>query len=180
MWEPFPAACTTENRSSFLEACKLVDVFSPNHDEMTALFEDRPLEEFTPENLEKHAVVFARHLGSNTLQSGTVVIRAGKHGSLTTIGSTKARWLPAFYDSSSSKVVDPTGAGNTFLGGFLAGWHCTHDVEEASMWGNVAASLALEQIGLPSRRTEGGQEFWNGASVLDRLQEYKARLEPSA
>lgn len=145
---------------------------------MTALFEDRPLEGFKPEKLEKYAFVFAPHLGSNASQPGTVVIRAGKHGSLTTIGSTQVRWLPAFYDSSSPKIVDPTGAGNTFLGGFLAGWHCTHDVEEASMWGNVAASLALEQIGLPSRRTEQDQEFWNGASVLDRLQEYKARIEP--
>ena len=146
---------------------------------MAALFEDEPQEKFIPESLEKYAFVFAQHLSNHTLEQSTVVIRAGKHGSLTTIGSNKARWLPAFYQDPSPKIVDPTGAGNTFLGAFLAGWHCTHDVEEASMWGNVAASLALEQIGLPSCRTEGSQELWNEASVLDRLEEYKARIEPS-
>ena len=146
---------------------------------MTALFEENPVEKFIPESLEKYAFVFAQHLDNHRSEPRTVVIRAGKHGSLTTIGSTKARWLPAYYDDPSPKIVDPTGAGNTFLGGFLAGWHCTHDVEEASMWGNVAASLALEQIGLPSYRTRGGQEFWNEISVPDRLQEYKARIEAS-
>lgn len=145
---------------------------------MAAFFEASSLENFAPKSLEKYALVFARHFENNASKQGTIIIRAGKHGSLPIFGSTKARWLPAFYDSSSSKVVDPTGAGNTFRGEFWAGWHCKHDVEEASMWGNVAASLALEQIGLPSCRTEGGQELWNNANVLDRLRDYKARMEP--
>jgi sugar/nucleoside kinase (ribokinase family) len=143
---------------------------------MAALFEDKPEERFTPESLEKYALVFAQHLSDPTSDQSAVVIRAGKHGSLTAIGSDKVRWLPAFYHDPSPRIVDPTGAGNTFLGGFLAGWQRTHNVEEASVWGNVAASLALEQTGLPSRRTEEGLELWNETSIPDRLQEYKARI----
>lgn len=91
VWKSFPATCTTENRRSFLEACKLVDVFSPNHLEMTALFEKRPLKIFMPESLKKYAFIFAQYLDNHTSDQSTVVIRAEKHESLTTIESTKAR-----------------------------------------------------------------------------------------
>ena len=40
--EPFPAACTLDHRQSFLDVCNLVNVFSPNHLEMAALFESEP------------------------------------------------------------------------------------------------------------------------------------------
>lgn len=176
VWEPLPAACTTSNLRSFLEACRLVNVFSPNHLEMTALFEDRPPEGYQPKSLEKYALKLARSISADTKEQGTVIIRAGKHGSLTTIESAKVVWLPAFYQDQDPKVIDPTGAGNTFLGAFIAGWHHLQDAKEASMYGNVAASFALEQIGLPSLRKNGNQELWNGDQVMDRLKEYKTRI----
>lgn len=64
--------------------------------------------------------------------------------------------MPAFYPSPSintqaqnKKVVDTTGAGNAFLGGFSIGLHETGDEIEAAMYGIVAASLVCEQIGVP-------------------------------
>jgi len=62
----------------------------------------------------------------------------------------------------------------------MASWVKTSgDVEEASIWGNVAASFAVEQVGLPyltrSEKRKGQTEMWNGTDVEERLVEYRAR-----
>lgn len=60
-----------------------------------------------------------------------------------------------FYESSvaakprNSKIVDTTGAGNAFLGGFILGHSETVDFVKAAHNGSVAASFVLEQVGLP-------------------------------
>lgn len=173
-----PASCTTSNCPNFLAACRLVDVFSPNHLELAALFEDTVTDEFDPDKLEKYATEVAQTVG--TEDRGTVIVRAGKHGSLTTLGSSRNPvWLPAYYQCDSAKLVDPTGAGNAFLGGYLAGWQLSQDAVKASAYGNVAASFALEQIGLPTRLEMGDREIWNGEDVLGRFAEYASRLESS-
>lgn len=172
VWEPFPAVCKAANRQSHLEAWELVDVFSPNHLEMAALFETELDENFRPEQLEKYAAEFLVQQ-----EQGAVVIRAGKHGSLTMDKLIKPLWLPSFYGNNSRQVVDPTGAGNTFLGGFMTGWDCFHDLRKASIYGNVAASFALEQIGLPVLEADGDHEVWNGDQVIHRLQDYESRLD---
>ena len=46
-----------------------------------------------------------------------------------------------------SKMVDPTGAGDVFAGGFLAGLTRTGSPIQAVMYGNVAASFAVEGSG---------------------------------
>ena len=51
------------------------------------------------------------------------------------------RWsIPAY----PSQVIDPTGAGDAFGGGFLAGFRKTYDPVEASLYGNISASLVIE------------------------------------
>ena len=57
-------------------------------------------------------------------------------------------WIPA-YHQSSELVVDPTGGGNTFLGAFAVALARGKGMEEAARWGNVAASFAIEQVGMP-------------------------------
>lgn len=174
VWEPFPAACKQDFCQSFLDVCSLVDVFSPNHLEMAALFESEP-SGFQREKLESYAHRFLECSVGPSGQ-GAVVIRAEKHGSLSVSRSMKPCWLPAYYQDSSPEVVDPTGAGNAFLGGYMVGWQVTNNVVEASCYGNVAASFALEQVGLPERKQQGDDEIWNGVSVLGRLHAYKDRL----
>lgn len=39
-------------------------------------------------------------------------------------------------------IVDQTGCGNSFCGGFLAGWVKTGDLLTSAVWGSVAASLS--------------------------------------
>ena len=62
----------------------------------------------------------------------------------------------------------------------MAGWIQTGDAKEASIWGNVAASFAVEQVGLPQltrcREWKGDREMWNGRDVEERLVEYRARI----
>ena len=174
LWEPFPAACKSENRECTLKACKLVDVFSPNHLEMTALFSQKPPSKTLQRaQLEGYANSF---LDSTVgpLGQGYVVVRAAEHGCLVACRSAFT-WFPAFYAPGSPEVKDPTGAGNAFLGGFAVGILKCGDVTGAASYGSVAASFALEQIGLPCRE-DGGGETWNGHSVQSRLEEYCARL----
>ncbi|KAM0340177.1 hypothetical protein ACHAPQ_001235 [Fusarium lateritium] len=86
------------------------------------------------------------------------------------------KWVPA-YHTDSSKVVDPTGGGNTFLGGLGVALARGEGIEDAVAWGVVAASFAIEQVGVPTiGRDAEGCEAWNGHNVEARLQEFRGRL----
>ncbi|KAH6659588.1 putative MAK32 protein [Truncatella angustata] len=85
------------------------------------------------------------------------------------------KWIPA-YHTDKSKVVDPTGGGNTFLGGLAVALARGKSLEEAAVCGSVAASYAIEQVGLPKLEKEGGTETWNGVSVDGRVKELQERL----
>ncbi len=62
---------------------------------------------------------------------------------------TGERWrIPAV----ETMVVEPTGAGNAYCGAFLAGWVTTGDLRTAGLYGAVAASFLVEQVGLPRPR----------------------------
>lgn len=78
--------------------------------------------------------------------------------------------------AGTAEVVDATGGGNIYPGGFLQGWKASGDVFEASVYGYVAASFAVEQIGLPAWELSGGEETWNGVRVIRRLDEYREKL----
>ncbi|KAI1143185.1 Ribokinase-like protein [Hypoxylon sp. FL0543] len=86
------------------------------------------------------------------------------------------RWIPA-YHTDPEKVVDPTGGGNTFLGGLAVALARGKSLEEAAAWGSVAASFAIEQVGTPALgKNEDGEETWNGVKVDERFEEFKNRL----
>ncbi|KAI0863667.1 Ribokinase-like protein [Xylaria cubensis] len=108
------------------------------------------------------------------------------------------RWIPAFHSNSyekddsepqqdeerigdeerrKGKVIDPTGGGNTFLGGLAVALARGKNLEEAAAWGSVAASFAIEQVGMPTLgRDDEGREIWNGVRVDERFEEFKTRL----
>jgi sugar/nucleoside kinase (ribokinase family) len=46
-------------------------------------------------------------------------------------------------------VVDTTGAGNAYVGGFLVGFASGDDAAEAGVKAAVSASFAVEQFGVP-------------------------------
>lgn len=77
------------------------------------------------------------------------VIKKGEHGSILFIAG-KAYPMPGY---PATKVVDPTGAGDTFAGGmmgYLASQDATDDVtiRRAIAYGTVTASLELEDFSL--------------------------------
>lgn len=112
------------------------------------------------------------------------------------------RWIPAFHNDSyeeddidpvqdeegteketgggkrkKGKVIDPTGGGNTFLGGLAVALARGKGFEEAAAWGSVAASFAIEQVGMPTLgHDDDGRETWNGVRVDERFEEFKTRL----
>lgn len=97
----------------------------------------------------------------------------GDHGVVGMSRNESAVWLPSFHGMGSAKVVDPTGAGNTFLGGYIAGLGVTGgSLREAMCYGSVTASFALEQVGLPVVERVDGKVLCNGVDVQERLREY--------
>lgn len=86
-------------------------------------------------------------------------------------------WIPA-YHQGSTKVVDPTGCGNAFLGGLAVALARGKKLEEAARWGSVSASFAIEQVGMPTlgQDTEG-KEIWNGVRVEERLGEFEGPFD---
>lgn len=86
------------------------------------------------------------------------------------------KWIPA-YHQDQDRVIDPTGGGNCFLGGLAVALARGLAVEEAAAWGNIAASFAIEQVGVPVLgQGIDGREVWNGVEVMERLTEFQRRI----
>lgn len=177
IWEPAPLSCENDHLTSFFTAIKLVDVFSPNHLELFRIFGENPSTPFSRSQVEDLA---KRFLGAEVGpdRSGTIIVRAGEYGSMTLAADGVPHWILPYYHASSSKVVDATGAGNAFLGAYAIGYLNTRDSYQAACYGSVAASFALEQIGIPRRTVLNGQELWNGVDVGERLKSYMDRIIP--
>ncbi len=73
-----------------------------------------------------------------------VVIKRGGQGQAIYDVKGKHKWeVPAY----PARPADPTGAGDAFCGGFLAGFRKSYDPVEATLYGNVSASLKVEGSG---------------------------------
>ena len=73
-----------------------------------------------------------------------IVIKRGGRGQYVYERATGKKWeIPAY----PARLVDPTGAGDVFCGGFLAGYAATLDPLQAAMRGNISASFCIEGSG---------------------------------
>jgi len=73
-----------------------------------------------------------------------VVIKRGERGQMLFDASSRARWeVPAY----PVQPIDPTGAGDAFCGGFLAGYRRTYDPLMATLHGNISASFVVQGSG---------------------------------
>lgn len=109
-----------------------VDAFLPSEEEMHSLFwgETNDLWEM------------AQRISDYGPQ--IIVIKRGSLGQFLYNATTKQRFeIPAY----PARLTDPTGAGDAFSGGFLAGYQRTKDPLLATLHGNVSASLKVEGIG---------------------------------
>lgn len=109
-----------------------VTVFQPSEEELRALFwgETNDLWEM------------ARRISEYGPQ--IIVIKRGILGQLVYDVPGNHRYeIPAY----PARLVDPTGAGDAFCGGFLAGFQKTNDPLIAALHGSVSASLKIEGSG---------------------------------
>lgn len=141
LWEPEQQYMIPENRKAFVETLKLAEIVSPNLDEARLLYRS--------EHAEPSALI------RQMLDDGArvVALRMGPEGALLgKRGDAELIHIPAI---PVPKIVDQTGAGNTFCGGFMVGWLRSHgDLREAGCYGAVAASFALENVGVLAPVTE--------------------------
>lgn len=173
IWEPVPDLCTPEELDNTLEALQYVDVISPNHEELASLCSFSHPESVDKDAVEEQANRLLSHgIGDG---GGAVVVRVGKEGCYV-LGKTVSGWVPA-YHTESKRVVDPTGGGNGFLGGFAVGIvRSDGDVMEAALYGNVAASYCIEQVGVPNLHKDDSGETWNADRPAHRLEKMRRRL----
>lgn len=135
--EPFKPADRLPSQAELSELLGKVEIFSANQLEARSLVE----------------VEDPREQALRLAESGprVVVIRQGSQGSLIldreTGGLARVPAVPV-------KVLDPVGAGNAYCGGFLVGWSRTMDIKTAGVYGAVAASFLVEQVGLPALDTQ--------------------------
>ncbi|KAI9683394.1 MAG: hypothetical protein M1829_005466 [Trizodia sp. TS-e1964] len=189
VWEPVPDSCVPEELESCFEALTVVDVFSPNHHELASFLGKAEPNGGDRETLNREIGAMAQIFlsrGIGPQKAGAAVIRAGKNGCFFSTGLEQL-WLPAYHQPKISgennpKIVDPTGAGNAFLGALALAlvqselYLGLETLRQAVIWGSIAASLAIEQIGLPLLSTSSNSETWNNIKVRDRVEEYEARI----
>lgn len=73
-----------------------------------------------------------------------IIIKRGARGQFILDAEAKKRWeIPAY----NARIVNPTGVGDAFCGGFLVGYRQTYDPVEATLMGNVSASIVSEGVG---------------------------------
>jgi hypothetical protein len=73
-----------------------------------------------------------------------IVIKRGERGQLLYDAVNKSRWeIPAY----PANLVNPTGVGDAFCGGFLAGYRKNYDPLEAVLFGNISATIVTEGYG---------------------------------
>lgn len=130
IWEPRPSSCSPENLDAFFRAVSVVDVFSPNHVELAAIFGKLMSTSVNRLAIQEMASKFLT-AGIGSSGHGAIIVRAGEDGCFVNTARQPAKWLPAYYEAldcggqnkvASPKVVDPTGAGNAFLGGYAIGF----------------------------------------------------------
>jgi len=74
-----------------------------------------------------------------------VVVKRGERGQYLYDRATRVKWeIPAY----PARAVDPTGVGDSFCGGFLAGYRQTYEPVQAALYGSVSASLTVEGSGI--------------------------------
>ncbi|WVQ73197.1 hypothetical protein IAR50_002763 [Cryptococcus sp. DSM 104548] len=157
-----------------------IDILGPNHNEALALYALFTGPEFTDDDLKPILERVCRSLAHLQPRIGAI-IRAGHMGccyaALDPRGyRPEVKWVPAYWGKEvgregwERKVVDPTGAGNAFMGGVAAALLEGKTFDDAVKWGTVAASFVIEQDGLPTlTKGEDGKELWNGEDPWERL-----------
>jgi sugar/nucleoside kinase (ribokinase family) len=151
VWEPQAKSCSPQTLEHHKAVAEKVDIFSPNHAELASFFipSSNGAVIFDRAKIEQQARAF---LPASPPHPFCIIIRCAEHGCFvlsTSSNGEEITWLPAYHLPGSDDVVDPTGAGNAFLGGAAMGYLRHGDFPMAASHGSVAASFAVEKVGMP-------------------------------
>ena len=131
LWEPTRAFMMSADYERFLNGLPQADIVSPNL-----------LEAQTMYGIADEIEIMRRLLADGVK---IAALRMGELGSLVARAGAKRAWyIPAI---EVARIVDVTGAGNTYCGGFVVGWRRERDLALAGCYGAVAASFTLEYVG---------------------------------
>ncbi|KAJ7781450.1 Ribokinase-like protein [Mycena metata] len=195
IYEPIPDRCVPEELGPLVKVLPQIDILrcanfrfyqiifaqisrSPNAEEALSLL-SLPLPP-TLELIEEAARRFLE-FGVGVDRQGCVIIRSGAMGACVAMKNQPVRWVPAFWTrKDQAKIVDVTGAGNSFLGGLAAGLLLEGgDIYKATFHASVSASFVIEQEGLPTMSNVNESTQWNGDTPQRRLVDLKKRqVEP--
>lgn len=158
LWEPIRSFMMSGDHEGFREGIPHADIVSPNL-----------LEAQTVYGIEDELEILRRMLADGV---GVAALRMGERGSLLAEqGSGSAYFIPPL---PVEAIVDQTGAGNAYCGGFIVGWCRQQDLATAGCYAAAAASFALETVGAadipPQRELAWNKRFEqarNGATALD-------------
>jgi len=141
---------------SLLSVMQKVDIFFANDEEVKMLTKES--------NLVK--------AGKKILERGpsVVVLKKGEHGVLL-FSNDRIFGIPAY---PSEQVVDPTGAGDSFGGGFLGYLdkvqsYDERDIRVAAVYGSVLASFVIEDFGIDPFKTLSMDKIETRFGEIQRL-----------
>lgn len=177
IWEPFPDLCDLDHQNDIKRVMQRKDVtviLSPNAEESSRLF---GLNSKEPTRL-KECLELAHRFDDFMDENNMCILRCGALGSISISekfeNGRAYNHFPAYHFKTQSKVLDPTGGGNSFLGGFSIAYALTRSLAIASICGNIAAGAIIEQIGIP--RYDPIAKTWNEITFLDRLRFYLSQF----
>jgi sugar/nucleoside kinase (ribokinase family) len=144
-----------QKRDSLLKVLEKVDLYFANDEEVRLLTGEK--------NLIK--------AGKRMLEGGPslVIIKKGEHGALV-LGKDLVFGILAH---PCEEVIDPTGAGDSFAGGFLGyldkveDLHDDREIRRAAVYGSVLASFVIEDFGINRFKTLTTEE------IEDRFEQFR-------
>ncbi|WP_105204971.1 carbohydrate kinase family protein [Neobittarella massiliensis] len=147
----------SDKRELVYRALAHTDIFLPSEEEVHRL---------TGQNAPDFEAA-ARHFAD--YGPHTVVIKLGDRGALIyQKRGDRIAYLPCV---ERVQVVDVTGAGDSFGGGFTAGWQQTGSAAEAALRGTVSSSIAIEAFGsVPLLQATGEQAAQRLAALRRQIQ----------
>jgi ribokinase len=130
--DPYAAFMTSAAFDDVRSLVQGLTAFLPSEEEIRALFWGRTNDLWQ----------MAEALGDFGCE--LIVVKRGAHGQMLYDSASKKRWeIPAY----PVQLEDLTGAGDSFCGGFSAGYLKTFDPVRAVLYGSISASLSIEGSG---------------------------------
>ena len=157
LWEPIRVFMLSAEHERFVSGMRDADIVSPNLHEAQTMY-----------GLDDEDEIMRRLLADGVK---VAALRMGERGSLVAKqGDSEAHFIPAV---QVPELVDQTGAGNTYCGGFVVGWCRTQDLVTAGCYGAAAASFTLEYVGCaripPNLETEWAQRLHEARRGVETL-----------